>query len=191
MRGFILGIIVTIVVIAGVGLLVAVTGHITMRADILPMAMEKSLAMRAMDANVERNAPKIANPIQPTEQNLVDGAEIYALKCAMCHGDPVHPQSLLANTLNPPAPQFMTDSPDMAENENYYITVHGVRWTGMPGWKRALTDEQIWKVVTFLSHMDNLPPKAKAVFSLTGGAPAATPSAPAANTKAKKPMPKM
>ncbi|MHB8413142.1 MAG: c-type cytochrome [Candidatus Acidiferrales bacterium] len=189
MRGFILGIIVTIVVIAGVGLLVAVTGHITMRADILPMAMEKSLAMRAMDANVERNAPKIADPIQPTEQNLVDGAEIYAFKCAMCHGDPVHPQSLLANSLYPPPPQFMYDTPDMAENENYYITLHGVRWTGMPGWKRALTTEQIWKVVTFLSHMDNLPPKAKAVFGLTGGTPAAAPSS--AKAKPMKPMPKM
>ena len=99
MKGFVLGVIVTIVVIVAVGLFVAVTGRITMRADILPMSMEKSIAMRAMDANVERNAPKIANPIQPTEQNLTDGAEIYAFKCAMCHGDPVHPKSQLANSL--------------------------------------------------------------------------------------------
>lgn len=182
MKGFILGIIVTIVVIVAVGLFVAVTGQITMRADILPMSIEKSIAMRAMDANVERNAPKIANPIQPTEQNLTDGAEIYAFKCAQCHGDPVHPKSPLANSLYPPAPQFMDDSPDMPENENYYITLHGVRWTGMPGWKNALTNEQIWKVVTFLSHMDNLPPKAKAVFGLTGGASAA-PAAPAPKKK--------
>jgi len=61
----------------------------------------------------------------------------------------------------------------MPENQNYYITVHGVRLTGMPGWKKALTDEQIWKVVTFLSHVDNLPSKAKSVFGLTGDAPAA------------------
>ncbi len=189
MKGFILGIIVTIAAIVGAGLFVAVTGHITMRADILPMSIEKSIAMRAMDANVERNASKIANPIQPTEQNLTDGAEIYAFKCAMCHGDPVHPKSQLADSLYPQPPQFTTESPDMAENENYYVTLHGVRWTGMPGWKNALTTEQIWKVVTFLSHMDNLPPKAKAVFGLTGGAPA--PAAPAANTKPKKTMPKM
>ena len=178
MKGFVLGVIVTIVVIVAVGLFVAVTGRITMRADILPMSMEKSIAMRAMDANVERNAPKIANPIQPTEQNLTDGAEIYAFKCAMCHGDPVHPKSQLANSLYPPAPQFMDDSPDMPENENYYITLHGVRWTAMPAWKNVLADEQVWKVVTFLAHMDNLPPKAKAVFSLTGAAPAPSPASP-------------
>ncbi len=185
MRGFILGIIATIAVIVAVGLFVAVTGRITMRADILPMSIEKSIAMRAMDANVRRNAPKIADPIRPTEQNLVDGAEIYAFKCAMCHGDPVHPKSQLANSLYPPAPQFMIDSPDMPENENYYTTLHGVRWTAMPAWKNVLDDEQIWKVVTFLSHMDNLSPKVNAVFGLTGGAPAE----PAA--KPTKPMPKM
>jgi len=182
MRGFILGIIVTIVAIVAVGLFVAVTGRITMRADILPMSIEKSIAMRAMDANVRRNAPKIADPIRPTEQNLIDGAEIYAFKCAMCHGDPVHPKSQLAGSLYPPAPQFMIDSPDMLENENYYITLHGVRWTAMPAWKNVLDDEQIWKVVTFLSHIDNLPPKAKSVFGLSANPPAPT---------CTKPMPKM
>lgn len=187
MRGFILGVIVTIVVIVAAGLFAGLTGHITMRADILPMSLEKNIAMRVMDANVARNAPKIANPIPPTEQNLVDGAEIYAFKCAVCHGDPAHPESPLAGTLYPPPPQFANDPPDMPENENYYIVRHGVRWTGMPGWEKALDDQQIWKVVTFLSHMDNLPPKAKSVFGLTGAPSAATP-VPA---KPKRKMPRM
>lgn len=177
MKGFILGIIFTIVVIAAVGLFVLETGRVNMRADVPPSSLETSIAGHAMDASIKRNSPKVTNPIQPTEQNLVDGAEIYAFKCAQCHGDPANPQSKLADTLNPPPPQFMSDRPDMPENQNYYIIVHGVRLTGMPGWKDALTNDQIWKVVTFLSHMDNLPPKAKSVFSLTG-APAATPAAP-------------
>jgi thiosulfate dehydrogenase len=178
MRGFILGIIVTIVVFAAVGLFVLETGRVNMRADVPPSSLETSVAGHAMDASVERNAPKVTNPVQPTEQNLVDGAEIYAFKCAQCHGDLAHPKSPLAETLNPPPPQFMNDRPDMPENENYYIAVHGIRLTGMPGWKNALTDVQIWKVVTFLSHMDNLPPKAKSVFGLTGDAPAAAPTNP-------------
>jgi len=181
MRGFILGIIVTIVVIAAVGLFVLETGRVNMRADVPPSSLETSVAGHAMDASVARNAPSIANPVQPTEQNLVDGAEIYSFKCAQCHGDPAHPKSLLAETLNPPPPQFFGDDrPDMPENHNYYITLHGIRLTGMPGWKNALTDEQIWKVVTFLSHLDNLPPKAKSVFGLTGAAaaPAAAPAKP-------------
>jgi len=37
----------------------------------------------------------------------------------------------------------------------------------MPGWKNVLTEQQIWQTVTFLSHMNNLPPAAKQVFTET------------------------
>ncbi|MGH9864591.1 MAG: c-type cytochrome [Candidatus Acidiferrales bacterium] len=171
MKGFILGIIVTIVVIAAVGLFVLETGRVDMRADVPPSSLETRIAAPAMDASVERHAPKVANPVQPTEQNLTDGAEIYSFKCAQCHGDPAEPKSRLAETLYPPPPQFFGDDrPDMPEFQNFFITVHGIRNTGMPGWKSALTNDQIWKVVTFLSNIDKLPPKAKAVFALTGAA---------------------
>ena len=184
MKAFILGVVATIVVAVLVGFLIGITGHITMRADILPTSLEKSMAMRVMDANVERNAPKTANPVQPTDQNLVAGASIYLKRCAACHGDPSQPESPFAHTLYPPPPQFISDAPDMEENENYYIILHGVRWTGMPGWKNVLKDQEIWQVVTFLSHMNNLPPVAKSVFGPAGSAPAAAPA------KAMK-MPKM
>ena len=32
---------------------------------------------------------------------------------------------------------------EMRENENFYILKHGIRWTAMPGWKNALSDQQI------------------------------------------------
>src|SRR5487761_639904 len=101
MKAFILGILVTIVVIVAVGLFVVETGRVNMRADVPPSSLETSVAGHAMDASVERNSPKTPNPVQPTEQNLVDGAEIYSFKCAQCHGDPAHTKSLLAETLNP------------------------------------------------------------------------------------------
>ena len=149
-----------------------------MRADILPTSLENNLAMRVMDANVERNAPKTVNPVQPSAQNIAAGASIYRKHCALCHGDPSRPKSPLADTLYPPPPQFTTNPPDMKENENFYIILHGVRWTGMPGWKNVLQDQEIWQVVTFLSHMNNLPPAARAVFSVTDASPAAAPVKP-------------
>lgn len=181
MPKFILGVITTIVFVMLVALFVGMTGRISMRADVLPMALEKRIAMRFMDANVERNAPKIANPVQPTDENLMTGASIYLKHCALCHGGPAHPESPLADTLNPPPPQFITDAPDMDENENYYVILHGVRWTGMPGWKNVLEDQDIWQVVTFLSHMNNLPPGAQSVFCV--------PSRPPASVKPMSKMP--
>src|ERR1700722_7964890 len=166
MKGFLCGV-GTIILILALGLLFAIMGFVNMRADNPPSHLETVLAGRSMDASVARAAPKAANPITPDETNLVAGALLYRDHCALCHGDPSHPKSPLADSLNPPAPQFMNDMVDMHENQNFYILQHGIRWTAMPGWKNVLSDQEIWKLVTFLSHMHNLPPSTKQVFSET------------------------
>ncbi|HEV2490221.1 MAG TPA: c-type cytochrome [Candidatus Acidoferrales bacterium] len=195
MKGFIWGVFLTIVAGIGVALTVALTGRVSMRADVPPTQIETDIAVRAMDASVERNAPKVANPLKADEPTLVAGAAIYRDHCAACHGDPVHPDSPLEDTLNPPAPQFMTDSADMPDHHNFYITQHGIRWTAMPGWKNALSEQQIWQVVTFLAHMDSLPPAAKQIFTdaqpgtfpFASPAAAASPASAAEHKSAAKP----
>lgn len=164
MKGFIWGVFLTIFVGICAALFMALTGRVSMRADVPPTQIETEIAGRAFDASVERNAPKTTNPLRADDATLVAGATLYRDHCAACHGDPVHPESPLSKTLNPPAPQFMSDSADMPENQNFYITQHGVRWTAMPGWENAMTDQQIWQVVTFLAHMDSLPSAAKDLF---------------------------
>ena len=59
MKAFILGVITTIAVAALIAFLIGITGHITMRADILPTSLEKNMAMRVMDANVERDRKSV------------------------------------------------------------------------------------------------------------------------------------
>jgi thiosulfate dehydrogenase len=164
MKGFILGI-VTMILILALGLLIALMGFVNMRADGPPSKMETTLAGHAMDASVARAAPRLANPIAADEPNLVAGARIYRQHCTLCHGDPAHAKSTLAESLNPPAPQFTTDMADMPEHQNFYILQHGIRWTAMPGWKNVLSEQQIWQLVTFLSHMHDLPQAAQHVFA--------------------------
>ncbi|MDR5729819.1 MAG: hypothetical protein RB191_20595, partial [Terriglobia bacterium] len=69
----------------------------------------------------------------------------------------------------PRAPQFVDDAPDMSANQNFFIIQHGVRWTGMPAWKQSLSDQQMWQVTTFLSHMDKLPPQVSAQWKTAAG----------------------
>jgi mono/diheme cytochrome c family protein len=167
MKGFLFGIMTMIAVLA-LGVICAVMGFVSMRADSPPSKMETTLATRVMDASVARAAPKVANPVTADEANLVAGARLYRDHCALCHGDPAHPKSPLAASLNPPAPQFTDDMADMPENQNFYILQHGIRWTAMPGWKNVLTEQQTWQVVTLLSHMHDLPAAAKQVFAEAG-----------------------
>jgi len=166
MKGFIFGIL-TMLLILGLGLLFALLGFVGMRADNPPSKLETAIAGHAMDASVARAAPKLTNPATPDEPSLVAGARLYRDHCTLCHGDPAHPKSPLADSLNPPAPQFSTDMADMPENQNFYILQHGIRWTAMPGWKNVLTEQQLWQLVTFLSHMRDLSPTVKQVFSET------------------------
>jgi mono/diheme cytochrome c family protein len=172
MKGYFLGIL-TIIVLLAICLVFALLGFVNMRADNPPSHLEAAVAGHVTDASVSRAATKLNNPVTADEPNLVAGARLYREHCALCHGDPAHPKAPLNDSLNPPAPQFMDDKADMPENENFFILQHGIRWTAMPGWKNVLSDQQLWQLVTFLSHMNELPPSAKQVFAQT--APQAEP----------------
>ena len=164
MKGFLFGIL-TMFLILAVGLVFVLLGFVNMRADNPPSHLEAVIAGRASDASVARAATKVANPVAADETNLVAGARLYREHCTLCHGDPSVPKAPLSDSLNPPAPQFMDDKADMPEHQNFFILQHGIRWTAMPGWKNVLSDQQLWQLVTFLSHMSELPPAAKQVFS--------------------------
>jgi thiosulfate dehydrogenase len=164
MKGFLFGIL-TMIFILGVVLIFALLGFVNMGADNPPSRLETAIAGRVSDASVARAASKIANPVAADETNLVAGARLYREHCTLCHGDPAHPKAPLSDALNPPAPQFMNDKADMPEHQNLFILQHGIRWTAMPGWKNVLSDQQLWQLVTLLSHMSDLPPAAKQVFN--------------------------
>jgi mono/diheme cytochrome c family protein len=160
MRAFLLGIIAAIVALFVIGLIVLKTGRVDFSADNPPSDAEKHFAMSAVDASTDRHAPEVKNPLPANEASLVSGAELYMNHCAGCHGLPSNRDSLFAHSFNPPVPVFFKNAPDMAENQNFYIIQHGIRWTGMPAWNKTLNDTQIWQLVTFLSNIEKLPPAA-------------------------------
>ena len=161
MKNLLRGILITLIALAVGGWVFFKLGYIDFRADISPSWIESKYAVTAVDASTERHAPQVQNPIPPTEENLRAGARLYRDKCADCHGRPDNPESDLGRAFYPRVPQFVKDLPDMPENQNFYIVKHGIRWTGMPAWGYIMTDAEIWRVVTFLSHMQNLPPAVK------------------------------
>jgi mono/diheme cytochrome c family protein len=163
MGKFIAGIIFTIVVLGGAGLLYAYFGHMPVNADVAPGKLETYVAGHAMDASVERQAPKVNNPVQPTEDNLTRGMLIYSMNCAQCHGAPTR-KVTLGDGEYPPAPQFTEDPPDMPDHQTYWIIKHGIRYTAMPAWGKMLGDDDIWKVATFLGNWKKLPPTVKSKF---------------------------
>jgi mono/diheme cytochrome c family protein len=168
MKGFFLGIIATLLALFGIAMFVAKTGRVNFAADQAPSETEKHLAMAAVDASTDRHAPEMKNPLTASEATLVSGADLYMNHCAGCHGLPSNPDSAFARSFNPPVPVFFKDAPDMAENQNFYIIQHGVRWTGMPAWGSSLSETQIWQLVTFLGNLEKLPPAALKKLEVQG-----------------------
>jgi mono/diheme cytochrome c family protein len=184
MKSFLFGVILTLFALCAGGYFLLKSGRVSFNADQEPSAAEEHLAMSAVDASTERNAPEIKNPLEADEANLVAGAKLYFNHCAGCHGLPANPESRFGRSFNPHVPAFFKEAPDMPENQNFYIVQHGIRWTGMPAWKNTLSETQTWQLVTFLSNVQKLPPAARKELELTPsaevGAAAATVPAPSA-----------
>ncbi len=141
------------------------------------MPFEKFFARKAQHARIDKEMPKNV-PIQPTEANLVAGAELYKQHCAVCHGLPLTPKSAIANGMYPKPPLLMEGKgvTDDEPGESYWKIFNGLRLTGMPGFSKSLSETQMWQMALLVANADKLPPSAKAVLV----APA--PSVPAAST---------
>jgi thiosulfate dehydrogenase len=158
MRNFILGIIIALLILALGGLALALFGIMPTNADATPPAIEVRVATAALDASMERHAPRLNNPIPATDTNLIDGMKIYTMNCALCHGTLDNKPSTLEKSFYPPPPQLILEPLDDPEWHIYYAVRTGVRYTGMPSWSKALSDQDMWKVTAFLSHIEKLPP---------------------------------
>ncbi len=158
MGKFLLGTIATLVILVLIAFGVLSLGFFPTTANVPPSHLERRIALGAVDAAMERHAPRVTNPLTPIDQNLEDGMKLYTMNCALCHGTLDRKPSPLATSFYPPPPNLISDPPDDPEWHIYYTISTGVRYTGMPAWDKALSEQDRWKITLFLSHMDKLPP---------------------------------
>lgn len=161
MRNFILGIIFILVLLLLCALGGALLGFMPTSANATPPAWETKIASGALDASMERHAPRVNNPIPATDANLIDGMKVYTMNCALCHGGLDKKPSALQHSMYPPPPQLILEPLDDPEWHIYFATRTGVRYTGMAAWERVLSEQDIWKVTGFLSRVEKLPAGAK------------------------------
>jgi thiosulfate dehydrogenase len=164
LRSFIAGVVLTIAITLVGIYFVLQRGFIPANADTKPNPLEIWAANTSLHASLDREAPKGPNPIAMTDENLIDGINLYAQHCAICHGTAQGAASVspVAKGLNPSPPQLAAEGvEDDPEGVSFWKIEHGIRWTGMPAWKDTLNDHQIWTLALFLKHMDKLPPAAQ------------------------------
>ena len=169
MGKFFLGLIVGAVGLVLAGWAYTRSGYMPVNADVSPGAFERYIASSALDASMERQAPRVNNPIPTTDANLIDGMKFYTMNCAQCHGELTRKKSDFGESFYPAAPQLILHPLDDPEWHIFYAVKHGIARTGMPAWGKTASDDDLWKVTAFLSRINNLPPavqeKWKTAFS--------------------------
>ena len=167
-RGFILGVVVTVLIgLAGAYALLQ-SGLVPANADAKPGGLELWAAGTSLHATLRRQAQREANPVPLSSANLVAGIALYGQHCAVCHGTAAGDSSAspIAKGLYPAPPQLATEGvEDDPEGVSYWKIKHGIRLTGMPAWGRTMSDRQIWTLALFLKHMDKLPPGAQQAWA--------------------------
>jgi mono/diheme cytochrome c family protein len=175
-RKLILGGIITLAIVALGGLGLATLGFIPTTANVPPPRWERRFAMGAVDASMERHAPRVNNPLSPTDANVMDGMKLYTMNCALCHGTLDRKPAPLAHNFYPPVPNLISDPPDDPEWHIFFTIRTGVRYTGMPAWEGVLSEQEMWKITTFLSHMDKLSPAVQDYWKNSFNAPTTLPA---------------
>lgn len=158
MRRFILGFAAGLATIPAVLLVLGLLGALPTRSTVTPPAWETAFARHALHAAATVHAPHLQNPVAPTDSTLRAGMKYFNDQCEGCHGSVKRDNSV---GLYPPAPRFATRPPTLPDWQLFWIVKNGVRYSGMFA-NDHVADEKIWTVVTFLRHLDSLPPSVAA-----------------------------
>ena len=154
---FILGIVVGIILV-GVGAYLYFSIGLAPVATTDPaISFEKKLANMALHARIEKEMPKSV-PVPSDDSTFMAGAQVYREDCAVCHGLPGQEQSAIAKGMFPKPPHLFRGKgvTDDEPGETYWKVTNGIRLTGMPGFKKTLTETQMWQVSVLLANADKI-----------------------------------
>jgi len=167
LRGFIGGVVVTILLLVVGGYLFVRGGGVSMATTAAPLPLEKNVAKLALHASIG-NAADEKDALPFDDSNMVAGVTVYKQHCEFCHGTPGQPPGAAAKGMFPPPPQLFSKDDmvtDDAEGITFWKVTHGIRLSGMPGFEGTLSDTQRWQVTMLLAHADKLSPAAQAAFA--------------------------
>ncbi|MBV8438897.1 MAG: cytochrome c [Silvibacterium sp.] len=164
MKKFVLGVLFTLALLTVGGLAYLLLGFAEVQGDVPPSRLESAVMNRAVHASVRREAPEMANPFPPTDENLIAGGKTYLNECAGCHGTPGQPYKY-PGVLFPPAPNLPATGTEYTEAQVFWVAKHGVRRSGMFANGMWDSDEKLWKAAAFIKRIQSLPPAVSAALA--------------------------
>ncbi len=124
-----------------------------------PSAVEDWLLSTIKERSIARHARGIEAPLLSDPARVRQGFELFRSQCVTCHGAPGVSPDDLAMGLTPVPPSL--DFPRVqkaTDGELYWVIKNGIKFTGMPGFGFANSEEDIWSLVAFMRRLPELKP---------------------------------
>src|SRR5215469_7451075 len=95
------------------------------------------------------------NPTADTPTVVQTGMEHFQHHCQVCHGMDGHGTGVpFAAKMSPPVVDLGDkDVQQYSDGQLKWVIENGIRFSGMPGWKGDLEDDEMWSIVRFLRHL--------------------------------------
>ena len=166
LTGFVLGVGATVLLAVAGAYVYFGRGMAPVATAAAPMPFEAKLAHMALHARLEREMPGEA-PVPADETNLAAGARVYVQHCAVCHGVPGAEPTAIAKGEFPRPPHLFRGKgvTDDSAGETYWKVANGIRMTGMPGFGKSLSTDEMWQVSLLLANADKLPASVSVVLA--------------------------
>lgn len=165
-KGIVLGILMGFVLVFLGAYYYFSTGRAPVAVTAPEMPFERQLARMALHSYMDKQ-PHLNPAVPADEKNFLEGAKIYKANCAVCHGLPGEPRTMIADGMFPKPPQLFkgVGVTDDEAWETYWKVANGIRMTGMPGFKDRLGETNMWQVSLLLKEADKLPASVKTELS--------------------------
>jgi len=98
------------------------------------------------------SAKRLRNPVPHNNQNIANGKAIFDLNCAGCHGaDGKGTEYNRTAKVKVPdlASHYVSN---LTDGEIFYVLTHGVKTSGMPGFRLKTSDRERWQMVHYVKH---------------------------------------
>jgi len=162
MRGFVLGVLVTVAAALTGAYFFVTSGALPAGQDVKPGKLERWVAKTALRASIGRQTTGLTDPLPPTDDSVAAGIPLYIAHCQICHGGPDGAASVIAKGLTPDPPQLAKHGvEDDPEATTHWKITHGIRFTGMPAWGNGTAEgaAESWELVHFIRHLPRLTPQ--------------------------------
>lgn len=146
-------------------IIILLAGFAASRASISaldePGHFETVMATKAKHEIVAHAVAKLS--LQPpgySDANAKTGQILFSVECATCHGSTGRVPSHIGQSMYPRVPDLGSNEvQSWSDAELFWIIQHGVRLSGMPGFKKFDTDAQLWDLVQYIRTVPKIPAK--------------------------------